>query len=219
MSSKTILAAMGVSLACGVVIGALGYAKFFVPTPVKPTPVDPVAVYEKLKEAGELLFAEVPTRSEVTIKIPKQFKFFGKVVASDGARVAAKWTGVHLFAVDLKDEDPAAGGKGTPRVKVEPLPDGIRITVPPYVHRLSYLDPGTLEFRTVDGSWFIKDDVRYGVTLRLVQDQNSVNGAAYLQGAEGRAELRKACADVVTGIVHPLVGPARRVEVICPDPT
>jgi hypothetical protein len=196
---ETILLVVGISL------GALGFYTFFCQKPTPPHVVNASVVDEKLKEVGELVFGEKMMRSNADIKIPKEFRLLGKVVATDGLKIQADWTGIHLYAIDLK----------TQAAVVEDLPDTLRITMPPYAHRVSYLEPGTVEFKTVNGSWFINKDKRYRVALEQIQTQNIANGTAFMQ--RGREELERACIQAVTGVVYPYVKSGKTIEVVCPE--
>lgn len=193
-------------LIAGIALGALSVYAIFCQKPTPPHVVDATVVDQKLKEVGELVFGEKPVPSTARIRIPKELHLFGVRVASDGATIEATWTGVHLYAIDLK----------THAVTVDDLPDRLRITMPPYAHHVSYLEPGTVQFRTVNGTWFIGKDKRYRITLEQIQKQNAENGIAYMR--RGRAELEQACIKAVTGVVYPLVKTAKTIEVICPAP-
>ena len=193
-------------LVVGLALGALGFYTFFCQTPTPPHVVKASVVDEKLKEIGELVFGEKMMRSTADIKTPKKFRVLGKVVASDGLKIQAAWTGIHRYAIDLKAQ----------AAVIEDLPDTLRITMPPYAHRVSYLEPGTVKFKTVNGSWFINKDKRYRVALERIQTQNTANGIAFIQ--RGRKELEQACIQAVIGVVYPHVKSGKPIEVVCPEP-
>ena len=193
-------------LVAGVALGALGFYTFFCQEPTPPHVVDPTVIDGKLKETGELVFGEKLQRSTADVKIPKELRIFGKKVASDGLKIRATWTGAHLYAIDLKGQ----------AAQVEDLPDKLRITMPAYGHRVSYLEPGTVTFETVNGSWFIDKDKRYRIALEQIQAQNIANGVEFMQ--RGRDELNQACIQAVVGVVYPYVKSGKTIEVICPEP-
>lgn len=193
-------------LVAGLALGALGFYTFFCQKPTPPHVVNASVVEEKLKEVGELVFGEKMMQSTGDIKIPKEFRLFGKVVATDGVEIQAAWTGTHLYAIDLKAQ----------AALVEDLPNMLRVTMPPYAHRVSYLEPGTVTFKTVNGSWFINKDKRYRVALEHIQAQNRQNGTAFMQ--RGRKDLEQACIQAVIGLIYPYVKSGKTIEVICPEP-
>ena len=193
-------------LVAGLALGALGFYTFFCQKPTPPHVVNASVVEEKFKEVGELVFGEKMMQSTGDIKIPKEFRLFGKVVATDGVEIQAAWTGTHLYAIDLKAQ----------AALVEDLPNMLRVTMPPYAHRVSYLEPGTVTFKTVNGSWFINKDKRYRVALEHIQAQNRQNGTAFMQ--RGRKNLEQACIQAVIGLIYPYVKSDKTIEVICPEP-
>ena len=193
-------------LVVGLALGALGFYTFFCQKPTPPHVVNASVVGEKLKAVGEVVFGEKMMRSTADIRIPKEFRVLGKVVATDGLEIQATWTGIHLYAIDLMAH----------AVLVEDLPDKLRVTMPPYAHRVSYLEPGTIKFKTVNGSWFINKDKRYRVALEHIQAQNRQNGTAFMQ--RGRKNLEQACIQAVIGLIYPYVKSDKTIEVICPEP-
>ncbi len=194
-------------LVAGLALGALGIYTFFCEKPKLPQVVDVTIVDQKLREIGRLAFAEKPEPVTAKIKIPKEFRWFNRVVAHDGVTIEASWTGIHLYAIDLKTQGPVFDNTAA---------DTLHIKMPPYAHWVSYMEPGTVDFKTTDGSWFISQDDRYRIALQQIQAQNILNGVAYME--RGRAELEQACIKAVTGIVYPHVKNAKVIKVDCPGP-
>jgi hypothetical protein len=146
------------------------------------------------------------------IKIPHKIKIAGIQIGSDGAKILASWTGTHLFSVDLRDAEN--------KVKIEDLPDDVlKITVPSFGHRASYVDTGSLKLRTLNSSWFIPDAQLAETVMRLVLEKNDGFGKAYGQSADAQGKLRAACVAAVTGIVYRRIPGQKKISVDCPSPS
>lgn len=192
----------------GLLAGGLGVNAVCCQKEAHARSTDPKVIEEKLKEVGEVIFGEKPMQSETTVKIPKEYKILGKVVATDAVKIHTKWRGLHRFGIDLKDNP----------VKVEDREDRLLVTMPAWSQRVSYIEPGSLEFDLVDGSVAISKDKRYRVAVHVTEEQNGINGRRYMYSDEGMKELETACVAAVTGIVYPHVKTRKPLEVICTAP-
>ena len=192
----------------GLLAGGLGVNAVFCQKEAQARSTDPRVIEEKLKEVGEVIFGEKPMQSETTVKIPKEYKILGKVVATDAVKIHTKWRGLHRFGVDMKNNP----------VRVEDQKDKLLITLPAWSQRVSYLEPGSLEFDLVDGSVAISKDKRYRVAVHVTEEQNRVNGSRYMYSDDGMKELKAACQSAITGIVYPHVKTRKPLEVVCTAP-
>lgn len=195
-------------LVAGIALGAFGYYVMFCQSPTPAHVVDATVIEQKLKEVGDIIFGEKPRASEARVRVPRDFKIFGKKIASDGAVIKTHWDGLHRFGINVKDSP----------VDIQDVDGKLKIVMPPYEKKVSYIRSGSIKFETVNGSMFVKKDVRYAVAMKLLQEQNDSNGTTYMNSESGRQELLKACVSAVTGIVYPLIEDKKPIEVVCQAP-
>lgn len=192
----------------GVVLGMFGLYFVCCQEEVEPRVVDASVVEDKFKEIGDLVFGEKAMKSEADLRVEKAYYLFNKKVASDGAVIKSKWTGLHRYGINFKDNP----------ISVQESDGKLIITVPPYAKRVSYIQGGNIDFKTINGSWVIKKDKRYEVAIKLLSDQNDQNGENYMMTDDGKEELLKSCVTSVSGIVYPLVRNEMKFDVICQHP-
>ena len=192
----------------GIAAGALGVNFLFCQESPPSRVVDAAVIEDKLKEIGDVVFGEKPMSSNADLRIEKAFTWFGKKVASDGAVIKSKWRGLHRYGINLKNNP----------LSFQQQDGKLVITMPPYEQRVSYIEGGNIDFDTINGSWFIKKDKRYEVAMRLLYEQNVMNGKAYMKSDDGKAELLKACQSSVSGIIYPLIKNKQPFEVVCQHP-